>query len=195
MICEQCKKEKATVSIEEVFMGKKTEINLCQKCSLEHNMEAYNSTNAPAVLHHLLKHMLFGMDLDMEMGNSKKALKESFNKSCECGMSSTSFKKTGKLGCGKCYETFEKELLDIFNNIQRDTDHKGKFPKKNGHSMKIAQQIKALEKEQANAVASEEYEQAAVLRDRIKALKNGSEQIIEKNQEKNQIKEERGVEQ
>ena len=172
MTCEQCKKAKATVSIEEVFMGKKTELHLCHKCSLDYNMEAHHAHNAPAVLHHVLKHMLFGLDMDMD--SSKKAKEETLLK-CECGINSKEFKKNGKLGCEKCYETFEKELLDIFKSIQRSTEHKGKFPQKNGHSMRISQQIKHLEKEQANAVAAEEYEQAAVLRDRIKALKQGVE--------------------
>ncbi|MCL1924968.1 MAG: UvrB/UvrC motif-containing protein [Defluviitaleaceae bacterium] len=168
MICDHCKKLNASVTIEEISVGKKTELNLCYKCSLEYNMEA----NAPAVLNHVLKHMFYGLDA---LDPSKKQQKEE-TLECKCKTTSAEFRKSGKFGCEKCYETFEKELLDIFKSIQRATEHVGKIPQTNENSIKIAWQIKKLEKEQAKAISLEEYEQAAILRDRIRALKRENEE-------------------
>ena len=60
-----------------------------------------------------------------EGNNDKKA-------DITCSVCNTSFedyKKTGKLGCSRCYSTFEKQLKPIIEGIYGYSEHIGKFPK------------------------------------------------------------------
>ncbi|MFR3369726.1 MAG: hypothetical protein ACLTRP_04890 [Clostridioides difficile] len=48
-----------------------------------------------------------------------------------CNTSFDEYKKTGKLGCGKCYFTFRKQLKPIIEGIYGYSEHIGKFLKMN----------------------------------------------------------------
>ena len=167
MTCDNCKKESAVVSIEQIINGKKIEQNLCYTCSLDYDIDPLA---APMMLSHIIKHMFF-----MNSSGIKNPFGESIEDSnikCEnCETTLSEFKRQTKLGCYNCYEAFEKEIMKVFKNIQRSTSHVGKIPQKSESSIKIVRAIKTLEKEQEEAIKHEEYEQAAILRDRIRALK------------------------
>lgn len=167
MICDNCKKDNAIITIEQITNGKKIEQHLCYMCSLEHDMDPLT---APAMLSHIIKHMFFMNAPNMKNSSEKDDIEN--NIKCEnCGTTLMEFKKYVKLGCHNCYNAFETELKKVFRNIQRADSHNGKIPQRSESSIKIVRTIKRLEKEQAEAVKHEEYEQAAILRDRIRALK------------------------
>jgi protein arginine kinase activator len=77
------------------------------------------------------------------------------------------------LGCGECYKTFGKELESIFKNVQSSSRHNGKFPQKAGAEHLMKRELDKLRLTLAKAVESEEYEEAAKLRDRIRELEGG----------------------
>ena len=87
-----------------------------------------------------------------------------------CNTSFEEYKKTGKLGCSKCYSTFEKQLKPILEGIYGYSEHIGKFPKNKCKDTEVIRTVEQL-KEQLNiAIQEEEYEQAAKLRDEILQL-------------------------
>ena len=110
-----------------------------------------------------------GIDID----NTKTLPDNSQKVDITCSVCNTSFeeyKKTGKLGCSKCYSTFEKQLKPILEGIYGYSEHIGKFPKNKFKDTKAIRTVEQL-KEQLNiAIQEEEYEQAARLRDEILQL-------------------------
>ena len=84
----------------------------------------------------------------------------------KCGFNQESFKEFGRLGCPTCYDVFASDLEAVFRKAHRGVEHRGKRPVK--HAKSVSQEeIEALKRELEERVASEDYEQAAVLRDRI----------------------------
>lgn len=87
-----------------------------------------------------------------------------------CGMTIGELNRGGLVGCAGCYDAFATELEGAFSRVQRGTGHTGKRPGrgKTGERARLREQLKA-------AVAAENYEEAARLRDVIKALDGGEQ--------------------
>ncbi len=102
-------------------------------------------------------------------------------KSCStCGLTFAQFRQGGTLGCPACYEAFHRHLASLIERAQNGgTQHIGKAPHRVGPAIGRQLQIQRLAKELDDAVAAEEYERAATLRDSLENLKpeaSGSEQ-------------------
>jgi protein arginine kinase activator len=80
------------------------------------------------------------------------------------------FKKTGRLGCPQCYVTFAEGLGVILKDMHKGTVHKGKIPSRALRTQEYQSRLKSLHASLQNAVQSENYEQAASLRDQIAHL-------------------------
>lgn len=95
-----------------------------------------------------------------------------------CGMAWSEFKKTGVLGCPACYDAFRAQLLPVISRAHGKTRHVGVQPGALNRPEEAAapaapapaDDIEALRRDLELAVSLENYEEAAVLRDKIKAL-------------------------
>jgi len=58
----------------------------------------------------------------------------------------------------------------MLRRIHGKTFHVGKVPKRTGGQLRIRQEINRLKRELQEAINAEEYERAAVIRDKIKEL-------------------------
>ena len=85
-------------------------------------------------------------------------------------MTRTEILKKGRLGCDCCYETFAAEMLPVVVSLQHGDQHLGKVPKRCSAQLKSSVEQARLRRELDKAVAGENYELAATLRDQIKAL-------------------------
>ena len=94
-----------------------------------------------------------------------------------CGLSYEDFKKKGRLGCGKCYETFRRSLLPLLKKIHSATTHVGKTPA--SLEKRASSQLKTEELYQRlrRTIQLEEYEEAAKLRDQIKELERKEKKL------------------
>ncbi|MGE0707431.1 MAG: UvrB/UvrC motif-containing protein [Planctomycetota bacterium] len=89
-----------------------------------------------------------------------------------CGLSFDEFRQSGRLGCHHDYEAFQPGLFRLLRKIHGATQHVGRVPERIGERLERAQRVEGLRAELAEAVALEDYEQAAVLRDQIKELES-----------------------
>jgi len=90
-----------------------------------------------------------------------------------CGMSFAKFRQAGVVGCPDCYEAFEKRLGPMIERAQNGgTSHCGKCPRRGGGSIDRQLRIQRMIKDLEDAVAAEQYERAAELRDRLQALES-----------------------
>ena len=97
-----------------------------------------------------------------------------------CGWDTERFRKTGRLGCPDCYLVFSEALAGVLGNMHRGYTHLGKVPQNHetNHQTEDVIEKVALRKKIADCqqelemrIRNEEYEEAAVLRDRIIELK------------------------
>lgn len=88
-----------------------------------------------------------------------------------CGTTLGQIRQTGTLGCSECYATFESALAPIVQRAQAGSvGHVGRGPTAaSAREAKVALRAK-LVRELEEAVASEQYERAARIRDRIHEL-------------------------
>jgi protein arginine kinase activator len=89
-----------------------------------------------------------------------------------CGFSQADFKKTGRLGCSECWETFAAGLAPLLKAMHKSDRHVGKVPSKAAHTIVIGEKIKELTEELEKAIAAEKYEDAAHIRDQIRELES-----------------------
>ena len=92
-------------------------------------------------------------------------------------MTRAEFKKRARLGCPECYNAFMGELSALTKAMHHSSQHVGKIPARQGNTARITAQIAALKKDIETAVAKEQYEVAANLRDKIKALKSTNQPL------------------
>ena len=82
-----------------------------------------------------------------------------------CGYPLDTLSKTGRLGCAVCYEKFSAHLTTALQESQKALVHVGKRPgRKNARREDLEAELQQL-------VRSEQYEEAAQVRDRIAKLK------------------------
>ena len=92
-------------------------------------------------------------------------------KQCSCGMTLRDLLDGGMAGCPDCYTTFEEELEPTVRRIHGKSAHEGRIPAKFRGKMDTKKKIERLEKERSEAVALENYEKAAEIRDQLNELR------------------------
>ncbi|MBA4386385.1 MAG: excinuclease ABC subunit B [Verrucomicrobia bacterium] len=154
MLCEICRKNDATMHFKQVFEGAVREVHVCGECAAEKGFDTH--------LPESLADFLFG-------GAQQPAEKIPEDRACRiCGMRFSDFKKASLLGCPNCYETHAAELVPVIRGMQRGMEeHKGKFPA----SARVTAEVERLQKALKEAVAAQNFEEAARLRDQIRAAR------------------------
>jgi len=200
MLCDNCKKNNATVHLKGITNGMKAELHLCQECSQGManmaNMINLGSIDMPINLENILSKLgnlnlgnIGGTDTPISLENIFKGILESVqikgpmpqisNPKIQsnapgpcmvCEMSYEQFKTTGKLGCEACYQAFPKEIVALFKNVQNSSRHEGKYPKRFGSQIKQQQEVDKLRTHLKAAINDENYEEAARIRDQIRSL-------------------------
>lgn len=157
MKCEFCHLNEACVEVQQITEEGLRQVRMCMECA------AAKGLKPPDDLTGLLAgDGLFPADAD------KAGLTTAESKvSCPvCHMQAADFRKTSRLGCDHCYETFSGLLKPMLESMHRATDYAGKHPV----DETIRQEIAGLKTALKRAVRAEAYEEAADLRDRIQQL-------------------------
>lgn len=178
MLCDKCKKREAKIYCTEIMNGLKKEKHLCEECATEYT--SFHLASAMGNKDITLNNLLSGILSNYYQNSNKPKSEMDINITCnQCGMTYEEFLQAGKFGCSHCYSNFDKLLDKSLLNIQVGKSHKGKAPK--GYLTKtdrIVQGLSEIEKlsiKLQEAIEKEEFEEAAKLRDTIKALREGDE--------------------
>jgi protein arginine kinase activator len=152
MLCDVCQKTDATVYLTQIVEGKMQKVNLCESCAKEKGVSDPTG---------------FAMaDLLLGLGATQQIERGQPSQKCPvCGFTQADFKKTGRLGCSACYDTFAE-------GMHKGLKHTGKMPAKLSRRYAMADRVKSLEGELKKAVKNEKYEDAARLRDEIQKLEH-----------------------
>jgi len=160
MLCENCNERPATYHVVEILEGQKREVHLCEQCAHEKKIALPPSLSLNDILSSLME------------AHAEKDIPELQSVACpNCGLTYAEFKRGGRLGCARDYDAFKKGLVPFLERIQGSTTHKGKVPRKTPPQTAQATQLLKLRRELNAAIASEQYELAASLRDKIRTLR------------------------
>ena len=179
MLCDKCKKNEATIHVKKVSNGKIESLHLCADCAKE---KAENGVLGAFGFN--LAEVLFDID---EMSKISQAKESNDSENGEntsdipasvCSVCGWDLKKLkqhhGRLGCSNCYQTFAPVIADALKRVQRGKVHPGKRPggdKAGLNPAALHLEMEQLKKELAACIKKEEYEQAAVCRDKLNCLK------------------------
>ncbi len=159
MLCEKCGKYNATTHIHSYVNGVVTEKYLCSHCAAQEGIDGFAADG----LNGLLSSM-FGDVFSLEDRSDEKRC------SC-CNMSFSDIAKSGKVGCPECYKTFYSELLPYLKRVHGSIKHTGIIPNKAPLVVKNSEDtLNALKIQLASLVKEEKFEEAAIVRDKIKKL-------------------------
>ena len=162
MLCDQCLKNAATVHMTTFVNGQVKTVHLCSQCAAQ--------KKGTMAIPWFSFNDFFSAFYDEEEGSDVV---------CEgCGTTLANFTKEGRLGCARCYKTFESSLMPILKSIHMNTRHTGKRPGeavvvepgREAALSEVEQRKEQLKKKLREAVAVENYEEAARLRDEIALL-------------------------
>lgn len=159
MLCTNCKKEQATFFYTQTINGKESSAALCPRC-------AKNAGLGTADILSPLFHPF----------SANHTPKRDTAKTCSlCGLTFTDIARLGKVGCPDCYKTFREELGDTIRSIHGTAKHVGFSPERAVNESvadtHVQTEEEKLRAELTAAIQAENYEEAAKLRDAIKALK------------------------
>jgi len=155
IICESCGKERATVYMTDFVDGQARMHCLCERC--------YGAQEGTVVPHAAFTQLLESV---------APALAGLGSRRCPaCGITYLEFRHGFRLGCPNDYEVFAEPLDKVFEQVHGATRHCGKTPP--GISADaVGDRIHMLRRRQDKAVAGENYELAAELRDHIAKLQS-----------------------
>jgi protein arginine kinase activator len=112
-------------------------------------------------------------DLLLGLGAAEQIKVESPGAQCPvCGFTQADFKKTGRLGCSACWETFEAGLASLLKAMHKGGHHLGKVPAKAMHTLVLSGKVRDLSDKLEKAVREEKYEDAAHIRDEMRELES-----------------------
>ncbi len=161
MLCMICQKNEATIHLTDVKDGKLKKVDVCASCAKAKGLDDPTGF--------ALADLLMGLGTSEEVAASAPAGEEL---ACPaCGFTQADFKKAGRLGCPECYQTFGEGLAGVLKTMHKGTRHAGKVPRGLKLGREVQERVQTMQRSLEEAIALENYEEAARLRDLIKALK------------------------
>lgn len=177
MLCDICKKNEATIHIKEMHGGETHTANLCAACASEKEKNGELSAlgfNLAEMLCNLGK-ISSAIKPPQEQTPPERAV------SCpNCGWTVDKVRNFGgRLGCPECYTVFAPMLTEAIRNVHRGSVHLGKRPQSAPHDGRAALEAELNNRrhELDALIKREEYEEAAVCRDRINQIKAELERL------------------
>jgi protein arginine kinase activator len=160
MLCMLCKQNPAKVHLTQIVEDKMQKVDLCEECAKQKGVNDPSSFS--------LADLLLGLGASQEIAQSSSGVEI---RCAGCGFTQADFKKAGRLGCAQCYTTFSEGLESLLKSMHKGIKHLGKVPAALRQGRDLSERLKHLQKKLDRAVTSEDFEQAASLRDEIKTTK------------------------
>ena len=182
MICERCKRAEATIHLTEIIQNVKSEVHLCENCAREIGLNSKLSGFSLS-----LPEILSFLEVN-EVDDEPTGIV-----CLSCGLSYADYLREGKLGCPDCYRYMDESIKKAVAAYHGSLRHIGKHPlnvakvpdgkraKASVHaagsgtaSVAVSDRgdttvtIEKLKEMLEAAILEERFEDAAVLRDRIR---------------------------
>ena len=152
MLCEKCGKNNATVMYTQIVNGQKSTLNICSQCA-----------SGESIFDNVGSLLNFGVRPSSQ------------NTVCPvCNMTLSEFSRKGRAGCGECYNAFRAYASTMLRKIHGSAKHvtAEDTVEETKQEVKKKSPIEELKEQLKKAIAEENFEQAAILRDKIRETEN-----------------------
>ena len=160
MLCDNCHLRDAVVNLTTIENNAVRQLHLCEQCAAERGVETSVATP---------KHPL-GEFLQAVQQQSMPASADA-GKCPFCGLTMKDFRATGRMGCARCYVTFEPSMRELLRRVHGNPRHTGRpYRPPKDEVLERASVLGELREKLRRAIEQEQFEVAAELRDRIRVL-------------------------
>ncbi len=159
MVCDNCHERDAEVNLTTIENNAVRQLHLCAQCAAERGVETTVATP---------KHPLgeFLQAVQQQSGPNTDAGKCGF-----CGLTMKDFRATGRMGCARCYTTFEPSMRELLRRVHGSPRHIGQpYRAPKDEVLEKSSVLGELRDKLRRAIEQEQFEVAAQLRDRIRVL-------------------------
>lgn len=173
MKCQHCNSKEATTYIKRTVNGKTTEMRLCADCAAELGYSAIQGMPG-------FGGMGAGSPFDLlgaVFGNGREGSGGQTRRCSACGISFDEIASSGRAGCPDCYTFFEKELAPTVRRIHGSAKHIGRLPQSASAALRSERELEGLREQMKKAIETQNFEEAASLRDRIRELEAAVNQM------------------
>lgn len=185
MLCQNCGNNEANFRYTQIINGVKKEIALCSNCAKEIGIDKIDIPDFPISFNSFLG--------DFFNDYAEHSLLPSFQSTAvkckKCGTTYDDFIDKGLFGCSDCYDTFSNPIDSLLKNLHGTAKHigrginnfsnvndkiNGEIKKSKNEKVEDNQKINTdnqkedLQKQLEKAIAEERYEDAAIIRDKMK---------------------------
>ncbi|MFH2053630.1 MAG: UvrB/UvrC motif-containing protein [bacterium] len=189
MKCQHCGKKEATVHLLEMIEGRRRALWLCADCAEVEQWRRIGNVGrkgpggddddpgerglfrGPEDLGHESDSLTGFLGQDAFVGASGEVAEPACP---QCGYVWADFQNTHRLGCAACYVAFRPRLLPMLAGFHRHASHLGKVPPSRDGRGSVLVELTKLRVALEKAIAAEEFEKAAALRDRMRQLESGA---------------------
>lgn len=151
MKCDKCGQNEASIHMVNIENGVSSESYLCANCAAQSGM-------------------LAGQFSLKDMFTSFIPPQTQASACSKCGTTIADIKKTGFAGCEHCYHELREELLPMLKALHGSTAHVGAVPEHGNAPSDSENEAACLQNKLNTAIQEERYEEAAQLRDKLRAL-------------------------
>ncbi len=160
MVCEHCKERDAVVHLTQIVESAVTQLHLCEKCAAAKGIET-----TVAMPKHPLGDFLHAVQQQAAPAAGDQV------RCAYCETTLRDFRASGRLGCAQCYTAFEGALRELLRRVHGAAQHTGRaYEAPVPATVAGDGTLDTLRNRLQQAVAAEEFETAATLRDQIRAL-------------------------
>jgi protein arginine kinase activator len=157
------------VHLTEIVDEQMSEMHLCEECARQKSTQMEQQFG--------LADLLAGLSDTVK--TPAKESEKSVLKCSRCALPYEDFRKFGRLGCGECYTSFKEHLAGLLRKIHGSNKYLGKTPSTYQENQTAAlpestvallpsEALSDLKKQLHSAIAAEDFEKAAQIRDKIR---------------------------
>ncbi len=153
MKCDFCDDREAEIFIEQIQNGEKRQIHLCSECARKGEFDPK------------------GKNLEVSIRKLLANLTGSVSQvsACPvCGQTLEELRRRHNAGCPRCYTEFASEIEAYFEKQGRTGDYRGTVPMRYEQRRSVLESRASLQNKLNESIANEEYEKAAVYRDKLR---------------------------
>jgi protein arginine kinase activator len=160
MVCDNCQERDAVVNLTTIENNAVRQLHLCEQCAAERGVETTSATP---------KHPL-GEFLQAVQAQTVPASADA-GTCAFCGLTMKDFRATGRMGCPRCYTTFEPAMRELLRRVHGSPRHIGRaYLAPRDDVLEKASVLGELRDKLRRAIEQEQFEVAATLRDRIRVM-------------------------
>jgi len=161
------------VHLTEIVDEQMSEMHLCEECARQKSSQMEQQFG--------LADLLAGLSDPSKTSATSKESEKNILKCSRCALPYEDFRKFGRLGCGECYTSFKEHLTGLLRKIHGSNKYLGKTPStyqpgdkeasaEGAVALLPSDDLTDLKKQLQSAIAAEDFEKAALIRDKIRHL-------------------------